>query len=86
ATAGDPTAADIVARGVSGLLRSLDAVRRGTGDPVVLGGALLSSPGPVRDGVCRGLAERGLTDAHTVEDASAGAARLALRRSALSRG
>ena len=42
---GDPVATDIVRRGVSGLLASLDAVRPAAPGPVVLAGALLTSPG-----------------------------------------
>lgn len=79
ARAGDATAVQIVERAVRGLLTSFDAVRR-TGTPVVLGGALLTSPGPVLDGVRDGLEARGHTDVRTVAQATAGAAWLALRR------
>jgi len=73
---GDPVADDIVARGVAGLLASLDAVR-GEG-PVVLAGSLLTHHGPVLDAVRAGLAERGVLDPATATTPAAGAAWLAL--------
>jgi len=76
--ADDPVAGGIVARGVAGLLASLDAVRPDTPGPVVLAGALLTSPGPVRDGVAAGIAERGLDAPGVAHLPAAGAAWLAL--------
>jgi glucosamine kinase len=73
---GDAVAAAIVARGVLGLLASLDAV--GTGGPVVLAGALLASTGPVRDGVLTGLRDRGVATPGIAHQPAAGAAWLAL--------
>jgi N-acetylglucosamine kinase-like BadF-type ATPase len=75
---GDPVAADIVRRGTAGLLASLDAVRRAAPGPVVLGGALLTAPGPVRSAVTDGLADRGLGAPRTAHQPAAGAAWLAL--------
>ena len=80
ACAADETAVDIVRRGVDGLLRSFDAVRRKVDGPTVLGGALLTTTGPVRDGVVRGLDERQLSDVTTASDPALGATRLALRQ------
>ncbi|MPZ94882.1 MAG: N-acetylglucosamine kinase [Propionibacteriales bacterium] len=74
----DATAADIVRRGVAGLLASFDAVAAPAG-PTVLGGALLTTDGPVRSGVQQGLAARGVRDVRTAVDAATGAVRLALR-------
>lgn len=79
AASGDPVALDLVRRGVAGLLASLDAVSDDQGGPTVLGGALLTTPGPVLDGVREGLGVRGVTDVRTTTDAAAGAVRLALR-------
>lgn len=92
ATRTDPVSVEIVERGVAGLLRSFDAVAHAAAHvaahravrpepaaPTVLGGALLTTPGPVRDGVLRGLAERGVTDPAVTMDAASGAVRLALR-------
>jgi glucosamine kinase len=80
AEAGDPVAADIVGRGVAGLLRSYDAVSGGTSAlPTVLGGALLVEDGPVRRAVERGLRTRGVTDLCSTSTPVEGAARLALR-------
>jgi len=81
ATAGDGVARDIVGRGVDGLLASADAVRRRAEGPTVLGGALLSAEGPVREGVLRGLDARDVTDVSTAPDATTGAVRLAIARS-----
>ena len=75
---GDPTAVDIVHRGVAGLLASLEAVRPAAPGPVVLAGALLATPGPMRAGVTRGLAARGCGAPTTAERPAAGAAWLAL--------
>ncbi|MGH3384751.1 MAG: N-acetylglucosamine kinase [Nocardioidaceae bacterium] len=75
---GDATAAGIVRRGVAGLLASFDAVAAPAG-PTVLGGALLTTDGPVRSGVQHGLAERDVRDVRTAVDAATGAVRLALR-------
>ncbi|WP_432476679.1 N-acetylglucosamine kinase [Nocardioides sp. GXQ0305] len=74
--AADPVAGEIVARGVAGLLASLDAVR--ADGPVVLAGALLTHDGPVRDGVVAGLAERVLGAPSSAQHPAAGAAWLAL--------
>ncbi len=76
--ADDAVAADIVGRGVAGLLASLDAV--GAAGPVVLAGALLTNPGPVRDGVTAGIAERRFDDPGVAHLPAAGAAWLALVR------
>jgi glucosamine kinase len=81
AVAGDSVAADIVQRGVAGLLASLDAVSTTGNEPTVLGGALLTTEGPVRDGVREGLSARGITDVRTTMDAAYGAVTLALRLS-----
>lgn len=78
AEAGDQAARDIVSRGVTGLLASLDAARADTLGPVVLAGALLTRPGPVLDVVRRGIAERGLGEHRTAEHPNRGAAWLAL--------
>lgn len=78
AALGDPVAVDIVRRGVAGLLASLDAVRPAGPGPVVLAGALLTSPGPVLDGLSDGLAARGLGVPGRAERPAAGAAWLAL--------
>ena len=78
ARAGDPVATAIVERGVAGLLASLDAVRPAGPGPVVLAGALLTAPGPVRDGVAAGIARRGLPDPGRADQPAAGAAWLAL--------
>jgi len=75
---GDPTATDIVRRGVAGLLASLDAVRSAAPGQVVLAGALLTTPGPVLAGVTHGLAERGLGAPSPAHQPAAGAAWLAL--------
>jgi glucosamine kinase len=74
----DPVAGEIVGRGVAGLLASLDAVRLDAPGPVVLAGALLTSSGPVRDGVAAGIAERGFDDPGVAHLPAAGAAWLAL--------
>lgn len=79
ALADDCVARDIVNRGVSGLLASLDAVTTASDVPTVLGGALLTRPGPVLDGVREGLHARGITDVRTTADAAMGAVNLALR-------
>lgn len=78
ARCGDEVASAVVARGVAGLLASLDAVRSSAPGPVVLAGALLTSPGPVLDGVTAGLADRGLVDPGRADQPAAGAAWLAL--------
>jgi glucosamine kinase len=78
AEAGDPVAGDIVRRGVTGLLASLDAVRLDASGPVVLAGALLTRPGPVLAAVTDGLAERAVLSPRSAEHATAGAAWLAL--------
>jgi len=78
ADAGDSVASDIVRRGVSGLLASLDAVRPAGEGPVVLAGALLIHPGPVLTGVTAGLADRALGAPRTAEQPTVGAAWLAL--------
>ena len=75
---GDPVAADLVRRGVAGLLASLDAVRPDAPGPVVLAGALLTTPGPVLAGVTDGLAARGLGAPSQADRPAAGAAWLAL--------
>jgi glucosamine kinase len=74
----DPVADEILGRGRAGLLASLDAVRLDAPGPVVLAGALLTSSGPVRDGVAAGIAERGLGDPGVAHLPAAGAAWLAL--------
>ena len=74
----DPAAADIVRRGVAGLLASLDAVRTTAPGQVVLAGALLTTPGPVLAGVTEGIAERGLGAPSPAHQPAAGAAWLAL--------
>jgi len=79
AACGDAVATDIVRRGVAGLLSSLDAVAGEREEPTVLGGALLTVPGPVLDGVREGLGARGVTDVRTATDPVEGAVRLALR-------
>lgn len=79
AVGGDCVAGDIVGRGVAGLLASFDAVAITAEGPTVLGGALLTTPGPVSDGVRAGLAARGITDVRTTTDAATGALNLALR-------
>lgn len=79
AAQGDRAATDIVTRGVAGLLASFDAVCRDLAAPTVLGGALLTTPGVVSDGVREGLAARGVADVRTAPDAAWGAVRLALR-------
>ena len=73
---GDEVAVGIVGRGVAGLLASLDAVR--SDGPVVLAGALLTSPGPVATEVTAGLRERGLPEPGRALRPAAGAAWLAL--------
>ena len=78
AEAGDAVAAEIVERGVAGLLASLDAVRLASRGPVVLAGALLTQPGPVLTGVAAGLVERHLGVPRTAEQPTVGAAWLAL--------
>jgi glucosamine kinase len=80
AARGDEAAADIVGRGVAGLLASFDAVCRDRTAPTVLAGALLTAAGPVAEQVRAGLAERGVADVHTAPDPVSGAVRLALRR------
>ncbi len=74
----DPVAADIVRRGVAGLLASLDAVRPVAPGPVVLAGALLTTPGAVLDGVTDGLEARRLGAPSPAHQPAAGAAWLAL--------
>jgi N-acetylglucosamine kinase-like BadF-type ATPase len=71
---GDEVASDIVSRGVTGLIASLEAVRPSAPGPVVLAGALLTRPGPVLAGVQDGLVDR----PRTAERPTAGAAWLAL--------
>ena len=78
AATGDPVAAEIVRRGVTGLLASLDAVTSTTQGPVVLAGALLTTPGPVFAGVRDGIVDRGLGRPQAAERPAAGAAWLAL--------
>lgn len=76
---GDHVATEIVERGVAGLLASLDAVLdRTASGRVVLAGALLTAPGPVRAGVTVGLADRGLAEPRLAHRPAAGAAWLAL--------
>lgn len=74
----DPVASDIVRRGVSGLLASLDAVVPTAAGPLVLAGALLTTAGPVLTGVAGGLAARSLGAPRTAGLPAAGAAWLAL--------
>jgi len=74
ADGGDEVASDIVRRGVSGLLASLDAVRPAAPGPVVLAGALLTQDGPVLAGVRASLVD----PPRTAEQPTAGAAWLAL--------
>jgi len=69
----DEVADGIVARGVAGLLASVDAVRPAAAGPVVLAGALLTHQGPVLAGVRAGLA-----DPLTADQPTVGAAWLAL--------
>lgn len=78
AAGGDPVAGGIVQRGVAGLLAALDAVVPEAPGPVVRAGALLTTPGPVLDGVSEGLAARGLAAASSAEAPAGGAAWLAL--------
>lgn len=79
AAAGDPGARTLVDRGAAGLLAALDAVRpAGADTPVVLAGALLTSPGPVVDAVVAGLRERGVEHPGRALRPAAGAAWLAL--------
>lgn len=78
AEAGDRVAGDIVRRGVTGLLASLDAVRPDAPGPVVLAGALLTRPGPVLAGVTDGLVERAVSTQRSATHPAAGAAWLAL--------
>ncbi len=78
AVRGDDVAAGIVARGVAGLVRSYDAVTTDEGGPTVLGGALLTVDGPVRDLLLDALHRRGVHDVRTTTDATVGAVRLAL--------
>jgi glucosamine kinase len=78
AEAGDAVAADIVRRGATGLLASLDAVRPDAPGPVVLAGALLTRPGPVLTTVTDGLAERAVRTPRSADHPTAGAAWLAL--------
>lgn len=75
---GDEVASDIVRRGVSGLLASLDAVQPSAPGSVVLAGALLTQEGPVLAGVRAGLADRALDHPRWAERPVVGAAWLAL--------
>ncbi|HYH34519.1 MAG TPA: BadF/BadG/BcrA/BcrD ATPase family protein [Nocardioides sp.] len=75
---GDAVAADVVRRGVAGLLASLDAVTPVGPGPVVLAGALLTRAGPVMSGVAEGIARRGLGVPSSADLPAAGAAWLAL--------
>jgi hypothetical protein len=63
---------------VSGLLASLDAVTPAAPGPVVLAGALLTTPGPVLAGVTDGLTARDLGTPRSAHLPAAGAAWLAL--------
>ncbi len=78
AASGDPVATEIVRRGVTGLLSSLDAVTPTARVPVVLAGALLTTPGPVLTGVTEGMVARSLGAPRSAQLPAAGAAWLAL--------
>ena len=78
AARGDQVAVDIVHRGVAGLMRSFDAVATGSSGPTVLGGALLTTDGPLRGLVLDALRRRTVDDVRTSTDAALGAVRLAL--------
>jgi glucosamine kinase len=75
---GDEVARAIVNEAVTQLLHTLDTVAGGP--PVVLGGGLLLSPGPVADAVRRGVRDRFGAEPHDATDGAAGAAALAIAR------
>jgi N-acetylglucosamine kinase-like BadF-type ATPase len=82
ATSGDPVAEAILDRAAALLLESLATVhaRAGSpqGQPAVLGGGVLLTPGRLRDTVHEGTARLGLRP-ELAADAAAGAAALAIR-------
>jgi N-acetylglucosamine kinase-like BadF-type ATPase len=82
ADAGDVVALDIIARAASLLLQSVRtlivAAGSPSGQPVVLGGGLLTGHQPLRDAVSRGIEELGLV-ACAAQPSAVGAAALAVR-------
>lgn len=78
ADAGDPAAERIVTEAVARLVATLDELEA-PGEPVVLAGALLVTETPVRRGVLKALAARGV-EVGTARDPALGAARLAAVR------
>jgi glucosamine kinase len=77
---GDPVARRIVAAAAAKLLHAFDTVEPQPGQPVVLAGSVLLSPGPVARAVHDGLAERAVDGVQQARDGAAGAAALALAR------
>jgi glucosamine kinase len=82
ADAGDAVALDIIDRAATSLLQSLGTLATGagsvTGQPVVLGGGLLTGYPPLRDAVSEGVAEFGLVPC-VARPSAVGAAALAVR-------
>lgn len=78
ASADDPVAAGILRRAGEHLADSLVAVLAGPG-PLVIGGGVLSRPGPVRDVLLRRSGEGSVDEVHPVVDGVVGAGLLALR-------
>jgi N-acetylglucosamine kinase-like BadF-type ATPase len=78
AAEGDEVARAVVVEAVAQLLHTLWTV--GGGPPVVLGGGLLLSPGPVANAVRGGVRTRFGVEPHDARDGAAGAAALAIAR------
>ncbi|NMO53283.1 N-acetylglucosamine kinase [Actinoplanes sp. TBRC 11911] len=77
---GDPVARRITTAAAAKLLHTLDTVEPDPGQPVVLAGSVLLSPGPVARAVHAGLTRRDIGTVRTARDGAAGAAALALAR------
>lgn len=77
---GDPVARRITSAAAAKLLHAFDTVEPRPGQPVVLAGSVLLSPGPVARAVRAGLSERTDGRLRTAKDGAAGAAALALTR------
>ncbi|GAA1686497.1 N-acetylglucosamine kinase [Fodinicola feengrottensis] len=78
----DPVATEICREAAYALIESATAVLRRADDPpsaIVLGGSVLTNPGPVADAVRTGLADRTGVKPTLVTDAALGAVALALR-------
>lgn len=56
----DPAAAELADRAAAAVVATIDSLSPATDEAVVLGGSVLTQPGPVGAGVRRRLAERGL--------------------------